>query len=292
MKKLNLLLSMFLLTGAVLLTSCGKDEDKTDPGPALTLKSGDNYTSADKTIQVNTNLLVGITAAKSPVSGQKLTRFRLSNISNNVSATVFDTLFSLDSYNWERSIPFNSVGSARLLFELWDNAGVKVEKGFDVTIEDPGMQVNKYTSISLGSLNDAFYSSTENNVYLLSQLTNTPANQSKIDLIFFKYDTANNTIASPADELSNMVTELQLILWTNKNQTVFNTTTITAAQFDAIDQTFQFPAFNLNAQSSRVTNLQVGQVILFKTQANKLGLIKVVNFNTTDRMEMDIVIQK
>jgi hypothetical protein len=39
------------MSAAVVVTSCGKDDDPVDPGPTLNLKGGATYTSADATVQ-------------------------------------------------------------------------------------------------------------------------------------------------------------------------------------------------------------------------------------------------
>jgi len=240
MKKWNYLLSLLFVASAVFVTSCTKDEDP-EAGPNLNLKGGSTYVSADATVQVDDPILVGVTGT---TTGDNLTRFKFSVISNNVPTAIVDSTFNSSSFDWDMELTFTSVGEARLLFELWDKGGLKAEKSFIITVEDPGMQINKYLNVELGSWNDAvgsFFSSTEGIVYTRGQLTTSVTNQAKIDFLFFKGDTNGNTIASPDDVSANTLSELQLTLWTNKNQTRFNTTTITAAQFDAIGDTYRVP---------------------------------------------------
>lgn len=291
MKKWNLLLSMLFIASAIFVTSCTKDENPT--GPSLSLKGGAGYTSTDQTIQVNDPILIGATGTSGDAN---LTRFKFSVTSNNVATTILDTTFNSASFNWELELTFTSVGEARLMFELWDKDGNKDEKAFNVTVEDPGMQVVKYSDVELGSWNDAvgsFYSSTENIVYTRGQLTTSPSNQAKIDFLFFKGVTNGNTISSPDDTDANSIDDLQLVGWTNKNQTRFNTTDITVAQFDAISTSFQFPVFQMGSQTTKVNNLTEGQVIMFKTEAGKLGLIKVVDlYSRGDLVKVDVVVQQ
>ncbi len=296
MKKWNLLLSLFLIMGTVFVTSCSKDDDETDPGPSISFKGGTGYTAEDVTIQIEEAILVGITGSTSPVSGDNLTKFKFTIISNNVPSTFVDSTFNSPSFNWESEITFSAVGEARLLFELTDKAGVKVSKELNVVVEDPGMQINKYMDVELGSWNDesgSFFSTSEGNVYVRGQLTNTPDNQKKIDFLFFKGVTNANTIAAPDDADANTIVDLQLSGWTFKNQTRFNVTNITAAQFDAIGDTYQFPVFNMGIQTSRVNSLTEGQVILFKTESNKLGLIKIIDlWNRGDKAKVSVIVQK
>jgi len=296
MKKWNYLFAALLMSVAVVFTSCS-DEEETDPGPSLSLKGGSAYTSQDATIQVNEAIMVGVNGLKSPVSGQKLTRFKFSITSNNVATTYVDSTFNADSFTWESELTFTGVGEGRLLFELWDKGGMKTDQAFTITIEDPGAQINKYMDVEFGSWNDAvgsFFASTEGITYTVGQTRNVPANQAKIDFLFFKGVTNGNTFASPDDADAGTIQDLGPVSdWTNKNQTRFNPTTITVAQFDAIGDTYQFPTFNLMQQTTKMNNLTEGQVFLFKTKNDKLGLVKVIDlYNRGDRAKVSVIVQK
>ncbi len=293
MKKLNLLLLMFLLAGAVFTTSCTKDEDKT--GPSINLKGGTGYTSTDVTVQVEDIIKVGVTGT---TDGANFNRFKFSIVSNNVVDVVLDSTFNSSNFNWDYSFAFTSVGEANLTFELFDKDGNVVDESFLVTVEDPAMQINKYLNVTVGSWNDqvgSFYSTTENVVYTRGQLTNVPNNQAKIDFVYFHGVDNKNAIASPDDSQVVTIQDLQMIGWTNKNSTRFNSTNITGAQFDQIGETYQFPTFNMGSQATIMSDLVEGQVILFKTEAGKLGLIKVVdvtNPSRGDQATLSIIVQK
>ncbi|HOI88788.1 MAG TPA: hypothetical protein PLV51_13095 [Lentimicrobium sp.] len=296
MKKWNFLFMALLMSVAVVFTSCSDDEE-VDPGPSLSLKGGTAYTSQDATVQINDAILVGVNGLKSPVSGQKLNRFKFSIISNNVETVYVDSTLNSDTFTWESELTFSGVGTGRLLFELWDKGGMRAEQSFNITIEDPGAQINKYLNVEFGSWNDAvgsFFASKEGITYTVGQTRNVPANQIKIDFVFFKGATNFNTFASPDDADLQTIQDLGPIsAWTTKNQTRFNPSTMTAAQFDAIGETFQFPTFNMLQQTTKVNNLVEGQVFLFKTHDNRLGLVKVVDlYSRGDRAKASVIIQK
>lgn len=296
MKKWNYLFMALLMSAAVMVTSCGKDDDEVDPGPTLNLKGGAEYTSADATVQSGSVIRVGVNGLKSSVSGEKLVRYKFSITANNTPTTYVDSTFSSDSFTWETEITLSGVGEIRLAFELWDKNGMTADQAFNIIIEDPGMQINKYVDVEFGSWNDAvgsFFSSIEGITYTVGQTSASPLNQAKIDFLFFKGVSNQNTMASPDDADANTINDLKLNLWTNKNQTRFNATTITAAQFDAIGETYQFPTFNLSAQTSKMNNLVNGQVFLFKTKNDKLGLVKIVDlYSRGDRAKASIIVQK
>ena len=296
MKKWNYLFMALLMSAAVMVSSCGGDDDEVDPGPTLNLKGGAAYTSADATVQSGSVIRVGVNGLKSSVSGEKLVRYKFSITANNTPTTYVDSTFSSDSFTWETDITLSGVGEIRLAFELWDKNGMKAEQAFNIIIEDPGMQINKFLNVEFGSWNDpvgSFFSSLEGITYTVGQTSPSPSNQAKIDFLFFKGTANQNTMASPDDADANTINDLKLNLWTNKNQTRFNATTITAAQFDAIGETYQFPTFNLSAQTSKMNNLVNGQVFLFKTKNDKLGLVKIVDlYSRGDRAKASIIVQK
>jgi hypothetical protein len=296
MKKWNYLFMALLMSAAVVVTSCGKDDDPVDPGPTLNLKGGATYTSADATVQSGSVIRVGVNGLKSSVSGDKLVRFKFAITANNTATTYVDSTFSSDSFTWETDLTLSGVGEVRLSFELWDKNGMKADQAFNVTIEDPGMQINKFLDVEFGSWDDAvgsFFATTEGGNYTVGLTATIPANQQKIDLIFFKGASNGNTFASPDDADVNTIATLKVNQWTYKNQTRFNPTTITAAQFDAIGETYQFPTFNLSAQTSKMNNLVNGQVFLFKTKNDKLGLVKIVDlYSRGDRAKASIIVQK
>jgi hypothetical protein len=235
MKKWKFLFAALMMSTAVFVTSCGNDEDETDPGPSLTLKGGPEYTSADANLLIGASIKVGVVGGKSSVSGNKLTKFRFIYTANNVPTTLLDTTLNADSFNWETDLEFTGVGSGRLSFELTDKGGMKVEKGFNVVVQGP--ETKKYSNVVLGSWNDAegsFFATSEGVAYNVTQTSTVPTNQAKIDFLFFKGVTNGNTIASPDDIDANTIATLQLNGWTTKLQTRFNTTQMTAAEFDAI----------------------------------------------------------
>ena len=299
MKKWNFLFMALLMSAAVMVTSCGgDDDDPIDQGPTITLKGGAGYTSTDDTIKVNTAFKVGVTGLKSTVSGAKLTKFKLSIISNNVPNTLKDSTFSADSFDWDQEITFTGTGSARLLFELTDKNGMKNEQSFTVVVEDPGAAVTKYVDVAFGSWNDAvgsFFASTQGVTYTVGQTATLPENQKLIDFVYFYGQTNKNTMASPDNPEANSINDLKLNLWTNKNETRFNPSNLTVAQFDAIGATYNFPTFEFGIQTTMMNNLKVGDIFMFKTKHDKMGLVKITYLSTPtrgDKSTATIIVQK
>lgn len=294
MKKWFSYLTILLLVGSAFMVSCSKDEEGGD-GPTLTLKQGANYVSENQTIAGDEDILVGVDGASGDAA---LTRFKFVAVVNNVPQDVVDSTFNNNTFDWEMQLSFSGAGEYVLQFELWDANGAKDTKEITVTVEVAASPVNRYDNIELGSWNDeigSFYSTSENLIYTVGQSVGSITTQGKIDFIFFKGTTNENSIASPDDASVQTISTFRLSEWAavNKNETRFNTTTMTAAQFDAIGETYQFPAFDTSTQKTIINNLTEGQVIMFKTEQGKLGLIKVFDLYTRgDRASIDVIVQQ
>ena len=299
MKKWNFLFMALLMSAAVMVTSCGgDDDDPIDPGPSINLKGGEGYTAKDDSIKVNTSITVGVTGLKSPVSGAKLTHFKFSIVSNSVPTTWIDTTFSSDSFAWETGVDFTGTGVATLVFELTDKNNMQSKKEFTIVVTDPGAAINKYVDVEFGSWNDAagsFFVSTEGVTYTVGQTATVVANQEKVDFVYFYGQTNKNTMASPDDPDANSIENLKLNLWTKKNQTRFNPINMTVSQFDAIGNTYKFPTFEFGTQTTKANNLKVGDIFMFKAKNNKLGIVKITHLSTPtrgDTAKATIIVQK
>jgi hypothetical protein len=90
--------------------------------------------------------------------------------------------------------------------------------------------------------------------------------------------------------------------WNTVNSTEFRTTSLAAADFDAIGINEDFTLageFEVGTEldnPSRVTDLAVGDVVAFSTGDDRFGLIKVVSiepgFNLNDYIEIEVKVTK
>lgn len=295
MKKWNLLLSMLFISSAIFVTSCNKDEE--EAGPTLNLKGQSGYTSSDVTVNVGTTITIGVIGS---AGDNNLSEFEISVYNNNQPAFQADTTFNSSSLDLNIPITFtqDELGENVITMTLTDKKGKTDQQSFTVTVEAIA-NVTKYSDVELGSHNDAlgsFFATTTGDIFTIGQLRNNETNQELVDFIFFKGDANENSIASPDNETVQTIETFELNDWTgHKNETRFNTTTITAAEFDAIGDTYTFPDFNTTpaAQLSLVNNLADNQVILFKTEAGKLGLIKIVDlYSRGDRALIDVIVME
>jgi predicted transcriptional regulator len=111
-------------------------------------------------------------------------------------------------------------------------------------------------------------------------MTDATANQNKVDFVYFYGATNLATLASPSD------TDAQTIFtaiadWTTINATKLGATTLTATEFDAIDDDAEIVIAATGLTATKANTLEVGDVIAFETastsaNASKKGLLKVV----------------
>ena len=294
MRKLTqiLFVTMLVIT-ASFVTSCKKDPVDVDPSPSINFKGGSNYTSADATIGTDASILVGVNASSNASTNKDLKKFTIVITTNNVPSTLIDSTISTEVFNADYNISFPGVGVYRIVAKVTDSDSQSSEVAFNITVEQTGVTVKKKTGIEMGSFNDSwgsFYSGTNELVYTVA---NAKLNQSAVDFLFFKGATNQNTVAAPDDADANTISDFQLGDWTVKNQTRFNTTSMTAAEFDAIGTTYEFPEFNATTAASKLNNLVTDQIVYFKTQAGKRGYIKIVDlYSRGDVAKFEVIFEQ
>lgn len=111
-----------------------------------------------------------------------------------------------------------------------------------------------------------------------------------IDLVFYYGNSNWATITSPSDAV--MHTLYSGLDWTGSKNTMLYKTTMTVSEFDAFVQGSSDSAIVALASAAvwttSVNKLTTGNIILFKTTANKLGLIKVENLTGTSGSDAEI----
>lgn len=292
MKQWKFLSLALLILAGVSFSACQKDEED-DLGPTISLKTGAGYTSEDFEVAEGTTLTFGITASKSTTSDNNLNRFNILYASGSQELTLVDSVFSNATFSADYSIEFVGTGSAKIKFRITSEGGLTDEKELNVVITAAGVAVKKISDIELGSWNDpigSFYNTVDEMAYTVSAAKQ---NQEKVDFLFFLGAVNLNTIAAPDDEDANTITTFELDDWTTKNATRFNTSDMTAGEFDAITDLHVFPEFDVAGATSKANELQTGQVIMFRTVAEKLGYIKIKDlYRSGDKILFDLIVEE
>jgi hypothetical protein len=289
MKNWKLLPLAMLLMAGIVFTGCEKEED--DLGPTISLKTGEGYTYEDFEVAEGETLKFGIEGAKSSNSDNNLTRYNMIYATGSQTLTMVDSVFNAPAFNMDYSIQFIGVGNATLTFRVTSEGGLTAEKILNVTVIEAGVAIRKVTEIELGSWDDpigSFYNTVDDVVYTVSTAKQ---NQDKVDFLFFKGAVNLNTLAAPDDEDANTIATYELSDWTTKNQTRFNLSDMTAQTFDAIEDLHAFPEFDETNALTKVNNLEIGDVVMFRTEAGKHGYIKIVDIYRGDKIKIDVIVE-
>ncbi len=274
------------LIGILVVSSCKKDE--TVGPPTLNFIGGAGYVDEDATLPAGDLYKVGIAASSNIETGEKLVSLRVTRTMNNI--TFADSTYELNDAAFNADFTLNGQQGGQMetiTFVLTDKADQRATKSLNITYESEGVAVVKTTGVMMGSFNDdygSFYSNTTHMTYSIAEAS---AQQADIDFLYY-YGAMNlGTIASPADEQANTVYAIGN--WSVKNATLFAATDLTVAEFDAIGDTYQFPAFTGSASS--YNQLEAGDVIMFKTVGEKVGYIKINEVTSRgDYASIDVIV--
>lgn len=279
MKKTIKLFSLLVMAGAMVFTSCKKD-DETEPvdnTPVITFMGGTGYISADASLTPGATFNVGINASESPNSKKNLESFKVVRTFNNENTTVFEELnIGATDYSWEDGglIALAVAGEERWTFTITDKDGESKELFFTITTTPT---VVAYTNITMGSYNDATYGSfmdTETGTVMLA--TEAAADQSSVDFAFYLGAINKSTFGAPSNDDIKSVFSLTGV-WTVFNETLFEMSTLSATDFDDIGASYAFPAFT--GTKDDINNLEAGDVVYFKNTNDQLGFIKINSIN-------------
>lgn len=278
MKKINVFLSIVLVTGAAFITSCN-DTTEGDTQPVINFVGGAGYISEDATLKAGELFQVGITALSNTTSNAKLSNIRIVRTFNNVPFTVLDSTINTDSYQLTfETVAYPEAGVERWTFTVTDKDGESSEIFFNITTTGGGA-ITTYTQKMLGSYDNSAYGSSfasaDGTVYFIADAK---ANAAKVDWLYF-YGVSNGaTIAAPDDAAAATIFNSAtngLQTWSVRNNTRFGLTSgITWG--DVSDDALIVGAAT-GVSNSKANQLAVGNIVAFKTSAGKMGLIKVTD---------------
>lgn len=272
MKKLQLLALSLSVFSLGFLSSCS--EETTDPlGPTIdwvnstnleqTITEGESVTfefyvkEGDskierveaylKTAGVNAHFYDSNDSSSVPSDGEKMTLTKAFADKTGSPFTVYFTVTDKDGLS------------------ITDEVKVIVNAAATPLTDQGSQELGSHDNATLGS----YYSVTEDETYTQSVAGADATSQSKVDIIFYYGATNEATLAAPNDETVGSTGVNLTTGWTTKNATKFSTTTVDFAT--ATDATIE----GLSATASKVTNLEVNDVVYFETVAEEKGLIKI-----------------
>jgi hypothetical protein len=272
MKKLNFLLSLLVVFGmAFTFTSCEEEGDAVPPSISLT--GGEGYITADATVAPGAELMFKVDVRKGDANLDMLTA--TSDGSPIASSPYEDIDNTADIVEITVDAP-QAVGPKGYKFEVTDKDGETASVSVTVTVEEAGGAITTYTAKLMGAQNNTTYGSfldaETGTVYMLADARTHAAD---VDVFYYFGSSNEAALAALDDTDANEFSMISDASWTTRNSTKFATTSIAAADFTAMENDADF----VDATSSSVTNLSVGDVVAFKTVGGKMGLIHVASID-------------
>ncbi|MEE4257462.1 MAG: hypothetical protein V2I47_10525 [Bacteroidales bacterium] len=261
-----------------------------DPGPSISFIHDNLHVSGDTTLEKNAVFSVGINASSSPI-GAALGSFRVERNFNGSPQLVFEKILSGQEFAWDSAFNASNVaGEEYWTFTITDQEGDIAMLSFVITTENEEGEIIAYADINMGSYNEPFYGAFLDAVTgLVYNRNEASMNQELIDIVFYRGALNGPTFGAPSNEDVQAVYDLMGI-WVTFNTTLFQTASITAGEFDAIGSVYTFPAFT--GDKDDINDLQINDVVFFKSHDNKLGYIKVNSINAKgDFINIDLKVE-
>ncbi|MGQ1947636.1 hypothetical protein ACT3CD_11120 [Geofilum sp. OHC36d9] len=230
------------------------------------------------------------------VSDNKIETIKLIKNNETIVSVSEDDLGKL-TYSGTFSYNTAEVGTTYLSIEVTDKKGNVETKSYTVEVIAAAGEIDTYTAKLLGSYEatpGSFFATTTGLVYKQDEAK---TNSSIIDFVYYYGTTKNATIAAPNDEgaiATYTNATYGLSTWATKNSTKFAMSTVSASEFDAMEDDAVISEEE-NVTSSAVAGLEVNDVAAFTTAAGKKGLFKVVSVSGTggsSTIEIDVKVQK
>jgi len=293
MKKILFLSGMILFTG-LMFTSCSKDEEEPSL-PTVAFNQIEGYVTGNTTAAYGDTLRFGIILQGN--GSDNLVKFEIkANDVTLLDSTINTSGFTFDFYSIKGT---NAEDVWK--FTATDIAGNKKEE--TVTITGAFGELDSYVTVLMGAQDNttvqSFLSLSNHSAtrYFQAEAFN---NQEKIDMFCFYENTATSqnmmSLASPGTGITGVFTgATSPENYTTKNLTWFVKTSLTAAQFDAVqNDAIVLDSYDTDADFRKAKVLTAGDVYCFKLQNGKYGLLKVIEVTgaETGTLEIAIKVQK
>lgn len=289
MKKILFLSGMILFTG-LMFTSCTKDED--EPGlPTVAFNQIEGYVTGNTTAAYGDTLRFGIILQGN--GSDNIVKFEIkANDETLLDSTINTSNFTFDFYSIKGT---NAEDVWK--FTATDIAGNKKEE--TITITGAFGELDSYVTVLMGAQDNvtvqSFLSLNNHSAtrYFQAEAFN---NQEKIDMFCFYEDANMMALASPGTGITGVFTgTTSPENYTTKNLTWFVKTSLTAAQFDAVqNDAIVLDSYDTDNDFRKAKLLTAGDVYCFKLQNGKYGLLKVIEVTgaATGTLEIAIKVQK
>jgi len=268
-----------LLLFACMFTAIISCKKETSSGPPkISFISDSGYTYHDTSLVIGGRIKVGVKA--SAVNGN-ITFFQVS-CNNGKKQILLDSGLNRSALSYNLTIIKSSSAYERWTFLVMDR---------DRNLDSVQILVGKSDSSHYGRIRsypDMLLGAQENTAagsflsFSTSQIFNLEEaylNQGLVDLVYY-YGQYESTLASPneAEAPSYFTGEHGISNWSLKNETRYDTTSLTSAEYDeARNDSLLLAVYEPTAGKRKAKFVGAGMVISFKDASGKIGLIRIIS---------------
>jgi hypothetical protein len=304
MKKLSYLLGLFVVAGLI-FSACSKDDDEDEPDPPVAEFKSGLYpgwgvmrVTGDTTLTSGDPFVFGIKAESK--SDKNLKRVLITRTFMNTTPNIMEDITDIDAktFDFDKETVARpnllSVGTEVFTVTVTDANNLSVSISFTVTTNPIAPTINTYNGIQLGSYENTsvgnVFSSSTGETFSFEEANNDPAIQAKVDWAYFNSSVWGNTLMSPGN--TDVYEWYDFIAaWSTKKITHFAKTTLTAAQYNSVVsqnimvttiQNQGLLEMNQSFYSENISDpggFEVGDIIAFRAQPGKFGLLQVTAVN-------------
>jgi hypothetical protein len=268
-------------------TPTNNDTTKNDtlkkPKPTVTWKTTADYKFKDGNETAGNNIYFGIIATSS--SNEKITKVTiLLSVNNGPSAILFDSTMKVTSFNknWVE-LTFGNLTDSKNKYTavVTQSNGESASISFTLTAIAPVRNTQITKNIVVGAQANTLGSFFNPKMGATGVMTIAVAtdNQPSVHIIYYVGTNNKATFSAPSDmDITQIFSSMSG--WRTRNPSLFKKTTLTTAQFDALDpnDASQIDTECTNGTfATKATQLKVNDVIAYRTfDGSHYALLKVV----------------
>jgi len=275
---------LWVLIGLISLNlSCTKQVLDGDP-PQIKFIRDPGFVYHDTTLMIGQKIRVGLDAEG---IDKNITFFQIS-LDNGVRQILLDSGLNTPGLQYRLDIikTANPIEKWTFLVMNKDRKKDSIQLTLHKSDSSHYGPIRSFQDVVLGAqkntVTGSFFSFTTTLIYSLDLAFQ---NQSFIDLIYY-FGSYDATLSSPneADAPSLFPGPNGIAYWTIKNETRYDTTSLTPQAFDlAENDSLLLAVYEPTAGKRKVKYVTQDQVISFKSQAGKIGLIKVNGLESSSK---------
>src|SRR3989339_32624 len=255
----------------IFILSCKKERSNIPPEISFINDSG--FVFSDTSVQLGTVIKIGIWANG---SDNNITFLNVA-VDDGTVRTALDSGLNTNNVLYKKNIVKSNAENETWIFTVMDRNRNK--KSISLTLKKASTSIYgsiiTYSNFTLGAQNNSshggFFSLNNGLRYFYQEAEQ---NKNIIDIIYY-YDIYDATLSSPNESDAPAVFP-GLADWIPKNETRYDTTNVTAQQFDqSNNDSLLFAVFNAIDGKRKGKDMQPGMVVSFSNHEGKVGLIKI-----------------